>query len=101
MGGVSCAKKDERDRRKALQKPLGMDGRKESFAAATQWADGVNAPGAAIEREAGRRLDELLATATRLIASGVDEAPQIRADLASLNSARDEIRRAKSHEVAR
>ncbi len=68
---------------------------------ATQWADGVNAPGAAIEREAGRRLDELLATATRLIASGVDEAPQIRADLASLNSARDEIRRAKSHEVAR
>jgi GTP-binding protein EngB required for normal cell division len=67
---------------------------------ATQWADSVNAAGAAIEREAERRLDELLATVTRLIASGVDQAPQIRADLASLDSARNEMRGAKSREVA-
>jgi GTP-binding protein EngB required for normal cell division len=67
---------------------------------ATQWADSVNAAGAAVEREAGRRLDELLATVTRLIASGVDEAPQIRADLARLSAARDEMRGAKSQEVA-
>ncbi len=67
---------------------------------ATQWADSVNAAGAAIEREAERRLDELLATVTRLIASGADEAPQIRADLARINSARGEMRGAKSQEVA-
>jgi len=67
---------------------------------ATQWADSVNAAGAAIEREAERRLDELLATVTRLIASGADEAPQIRVDLTRLNSARDEMRGTKSQEVA-
>lgn len=67
---------------------------------ATQWADSVNAALASIEREAERRLDGLIATVTRLIASGADEAPRIRADLSRLNSARDEMRGAKSQEVA-
>jgi GTP-binding protein EngB required for normal cell division len=67
---------------------------------ATQWADSVNAALASIEREAESRLDELIATVTRLIASSADEAPQIRADLARLGSARDELRWAKSQEVA-
>jgi hypothetical protein len=67
---------------------------------ATQWADSVNAGGAAIEREAERRMDEFFATVTQFIASGADEAPQIRDDLARLGSARDEIRGAKSQEVA-
>jgi GTP-binding protein EngB required for normal cell division len=66
----------------------------------TQWSESVNAAGAAIEREAERRLDELLATVTQLIASGANEARQIRADLARINSARDEMRGAKSREVA-
>jgi GTP-binding protein EngB required for normal cell division len=67
---------------------------------ATQWADSINAASATIEREAERRLDELLATVARLTASCVDEAPRIRADLARLNSAREEMRGAKSQEVA-
>lgn len=65
----------------------------------TQWTESTNTALARMQREAERRLDELIATVTRLIASSADEAPQIRADLARLRSARDRLQGATSHKV--
>jgi ABC-type transporter Mla subunit MlaD len=65
----------------------------------TQWTESINAALMQIQREAERRLGELIATVTRLIDSSADEAPQIRADLARLGSARDEMQEATSRKV--
>jgi hypothetical protein len=50
---------------------------------ATQWEESVNGALWSVEKEAGRRLDELMSTVERLVESGSNErAPQLRADLA-------------------
>jgi hypothetical protein len=59
---------------------------------ATQWEESVNAALWGVEKEAGRRLDELIGTLERLIESSHDErAPQLRADLERLESARKSV----------
>jgi hypothetical protein len=56
--------------------------------AATQWEEALHGALAALEKEASRRLDELLATLERLLATATDRAPQLRADLARIEEAR-------------
>jgi hypothetical protein len=51
---------------------------------ATQWAEAVNGSIAVLEKEAIRRVDGLVATIERLIASAERETPRIRADLQRL-----------------
>lgn len=58
----------------------------------SQWADSVTAALAAIGEEAESRLDELIATVERLVTSSDDDAPQIRADLARIDSAQEAVR---------
>jgi len=58
---------------------------------ASQWEESVRAAMAQVEKIAERRLDELVDTVERLVMSGRDEAPRIRADLARIASALDEI----------
>jgi hypothetical protein len=67
---------------------------------ASQWEESINVAMTKIGKEAERRLDELIETVQRLIASSRETAPQIRADLARLNSARAEIREADSQDLA-
>jgi hypothetical protein len=67
---------------------------------ASQWEESINAAMMQIDREAERRLNELVETVERLIASSRETAPQIRADLARLNSARDGTREADSQDLA-
>jgi GTP-binding protein EngB required for normal cell division len=58
---------------------------------ASQWEDIVNRALLSLEKEATRRLDGLVATIERLIASAGQEAPRIREDLGSLESLRTEV----------
>ena len=56
---------------------------------AAQWEEGINAALWAVEKEARRRLDELLHTVERLVENSSQEhAPQLRADLDRLEAAR-------------
>jgi hypothetical protein len=56
---------------------------------ASQWEDTVNASLRALEKESIRRLDALIGTIEKLIASAGQQAPQIREDIQRL----DELRR--------
>lgn len=55
----------------------------------SQWSDAVTASLALLEKDAGRRLDGLVATIERLIAAAGQEAPRIRDDLEELSHLRD------------
>jgi GTP-binding protein EngB required for normal cell division len=58
----------------------------------TQWEESVNGALWGIEKEARRRLDELLGTVERLVESGGNRrAPQIRVDLERLDAARKSL----------
>jgi hypothetical protein len=58
----------------------------------SQWEESVNGALAAVEKEARRRLHELMDTVERLVEGGDDErAPQLRADLARLEQARKSL----------
>jgi GTP-binding protein EngB required for normal cell division len=55
----------------------------------TQWEESINAAMRRIEKEAKRRLDELMATVERLVGSGAKKrTPQLRADLERIEMAR-------------
>jgi hypothetical protein len=55
----------------------------------TQWEDSLNGALWGVEKEARRRMDELLDTVERLVQSGGNErAPQLRADLCRIAAAR-------------
>lgn len=57
-----------------------------------QWEDSVNGALWGVEKEARRRLDELIGTVERLVESGTNErAPQLRADLERLGQARKSL----------
>lgn len=56
---------------------------------AAQWEEIVTAQLASLEKEAIRRLDSLVATVEKLVASAVSEAPKIRADLELVRSLRE------------
>jgi len=59
---------------------------------AAQWEEGIQAALRDVEIEAGRRLDELLVTVERLLeTSGEEQAPQLRADIARLELARQSV----------
>ncbi len=60
---------------------------------ASQWEDIVNAALLALERQAVRRLDSLIATIESLMASAGREAPQIREDLQQLEGLRSQLAR--------
>ena len=55
---------------------------------ASQWEEIINAQLLALEKEAIRRLDGLVATIEKLVASAVSEAPRIRAELERLEELR-------------
>jgi hypothetical protein len=58
----------------------------------TQWEESVNGALWGVEKEARRRLDELIGTVERLVGSSSNErAPQIRADLEHLGRARKSL----------
>jgi GTP-binding protein EngB required for normal cell division len=58
----------------------------------TQWDESINGALWGVEKEARRRLDELLSTVERLVESGSNErAPQLRADLERLEEARKSL----------
>lgn len=58
----------------------------------TQWEQSINDALWRVEKEAGRRLDELIDTIERLVEnSGNERAPQIRADLERLETARKSL----------
>jgi len=55
----------------------------------TQWEESIHSALWAVEKEARRRLDELMGTVERLVESGASErVPQLRADLEKLEKAR-------------
>ena len=55
----------------------------------TQWEESINGALWGVEKEARRRLDELIGTVERLVESGSNErAPQLRADLDRIENAR-------------
>ena len=57
-----------------------------------QWEESVNGALWGVEKEARRRLDELLGTVERLVEnSGQERAPQLRADLERLETARQSL----------
>jgi hypothetical protein len=57
-----------------------------------QWEESVNGALWSVEKEARRRLDELLGTVERLVEnSGQERAPQLRADLERLETARKSL----------
>ncbi len=58
---------------------------------ASQWDEIVRGALTAVEKESARRLDSLIATIERLIASAGLEAPRIREDLKRLQSLRSEL----------
>ena len=60
---------------------------------ASQWEAIVNAALLALEKEAMRRLDSLIATVETLMASAGREAPQIREDLRQLEGLRNQLSR--------
>ncbi|MGA2041542.1 MAG: dynamin family protein [Bryobacteraceae bacterium] len=54
----------------------------------TQWEESIKGPLASVEKEAKRRLDELMATVERLVGSGSKKrTPQLRADLERIEAA--------------
>jgi GTP-binding protein EngB required for normal cell division len=58
----------------------------------SQWEESVNGALWGVDKEARRRLDELLGTVERLVESGCNErAPQLRADLERLEEARKSL----------
>ena len=58
----------------------------------TQWEESINGALWSVEKEAGRRLDELIGTVERLVESGGNErAPQLRADLERIEKARKSL----------
>lgn len=57
----------------------------------TQWEEVANAAVLALEKEAVRRLDSLVATIERMITSAVEEAPRIRDDLQRLEVLRTRL----------
>jgi hypothetical protein len=58
----------------------------------TQWEERVNAALWGVEKEARRRLDELMGTVERLLDGDSDErTPQLRADLERLEMARKSL----------
>ena len=58
----------------------------------TQWEESINGALWGVEKEARRRLDELMGTVERLVESGSNErAPQLRADLERLEKARKSL----------
>jgi len=59
---------------------------------ATQWADAVGGAISVLEREAVHRVDSLVATIEKLIASAARETPPIRADLQRLEELRAGLR---------
>lgn len=59
----------------------------------SQWTDTVNASLLILEKDAGRRLDGLIATIERLIAAAGREAPQIRGDMERLAALTGSYRR--------
>jgi GTP-binding protein EngB required for normal cell division len=59
---------------------------------AAQWEDAVQAAYAAMEKDAQRRLEDLVATVERMTEAAGDEAPRIRADLLELEEARRLLR---------
>ncbi len=61
---------------------------------ATQWNEIVGAALQAFEKEALRRLDSLIGTIEKLTASAGRQAPQIRADLATIEELRRTVKRA-------
>lgn len=63
---------------------------------ATQWEEVVNASTSALEKEAIRRLDGLVGTIDKLIASAEQETPRIRSDLIKLKALRGALGRADS-----
>lgn len=59
---------------------------------AAQWEEGINGALAGVEKEARRRVDELLDTVERLMQNGGEEpAPQLRADLDRLEAAQQSL----------
>ncbi len=62
----------------------------------TQWADSIAAAMTDIGKEAERRVEELIETVGRLLASSSDDAPQIRKDIDRINSIRREMCEAAS-----
>jgi GTP-binding protein EngB required for normal cell division len=58
---------------------------------ATQWKENINTAMTQILEVAERRSSELAETVGRLVASGSDDAPQIRVDLEGLNTARHRV----------
>jgi hypothetical protein len=58
----------------------------------SQWEESVNGVLWGVEKEARRRLDELIGTVERLVESSTNElAPQLRADLARIDKARKSL----------
>jgi GTP-binding protein EngB required for normal cell division len=62
--------------------------------AATQWEEALDAALGALEKEAARRLDELLATLERLLATATDRVPEIRTDLERVRESRRTLEQA-------
>jgi hypothetical protein len=58
---------------------------------ASQWEEVVNGALLKLEKDAMRRLDSLVATIQKLIASAGQEAPRIRRDLEQLQALRDRL----------
>ena len=58
---------------------------------ASQWDESIRAAMMQILSEAERRLDELIATVERLLRTGGDEAPRIRADIERIDSCLTEL----------
>ena len=57
-----------------------------------QWEESVNGALRAVEKEAHRRLDELMGTVERLVGSGNKKrTPQLRADVARVETARKSL----------
>jgi predicted KAP-like P-loop ATPase len=57
-----------------------------------QWEESVNAALRIVEKEANRRLDELMTTVERLVGSGNKKrTPQLRADLERIETARKSL----------
>jgi GTP-binding protein EngB required for normal cell division len=60
--------------------------------AGAQWEESVNGALWGVEKEARRRLDELMGTVERLVAGGGDErTPQLRTDIERLDRARESL----------
>ncbi|HUO31092.1 MAG TPA: dynamin family protein, partial [Bryobacteraceae bacterium] len=55
---------------------------------AAQWEESMQTALGSVEREAGRRLDELIGTVEHLLANSLENAPGLRADLERIQAAR-------------